>query len=270
MFDNPIMENLMTRASVRRFTDQEILDELVEKIVRAGQQAPFTGQMYSVIATKKSDIKEKVSELLGPLPKQGSVFMAICVDFARLERFIDAKGRTNSFDDQWMMIFGIQDASYLGQNIVTAAESYGIGTVFLGMAPWLTPEFRDIFNLPSRVWPLVGLVLGYKGEQPPARPRIPLETVLHWDRYRELSDAELRSALEIMDAGLIREGYYYQRNAKIALRGDATDTVDYDRYGWGEHVSRKYSQLGHTMEERGRNITRILQDQGIDLSGEDH
>jgi nitroreductase len=265
-YDNPVMENLMTRASVRRFSEREVSDELIEKIVRAGQQAPFTGQMYSVIATKNPQVREKMAELFGPLPRMGNVFMLICVDFARLERFIAAKGRTNSFDDLWMMIFGIQDAAYLGQNIVTAAESYDIGSVFLGMAPWLAPEFKDIFKLPERVWPLVGLVLGYKDEQPPARPRIPLETVLHWERYREISDEELEEALKVMDAGLIREGYYLKHNAKINLRGNPLDTVDYDQYGWGEHVSRKYSQLGAAMQERGRDIAKLLEEQGLRLN----
>jgi len=264
-FENPVMENLMTRASVRRFTDEEIPDELIGKIVRAGQQAPFTGQMYSVIVTKDPAIQEKMTQFLGPLPKLGTVFMLICVDFARLERFIATKGRTNSYDDQWMMILGIQDASYFGQNMVTAAESLGIGSVFLGQAPWLTAEFREIFQLPDRVWPMVGLVMGYKAEQPKARPRIPVETVLHWDKYQELSDAEIESALEVMDAGLIREGYYSSQNAKVRLRGDQEDTVEFDRYGWGEHISRKYSQGGLSAKERGQDISSILEMQGLKL-----
>jgi nitroreductase len=264
-FDNPVVENLMTRASVRSFSDREVSDELIEKIVRAGQQAPFTGQMYSVVVSKKPEVREKMAQFFGPLPRLGTVFMLICVDFARLEQFIASKGRTNSFDDQWMMILGIQDAAYFGQNIVTAAESYGIGSVFLGQAPWLTPEFRDIFDLPDRVWPMVGLVLGYKGEQPPPRPRVPLETVLHWESYKTLNPTEVEAALEVMDAGLIREGYYRSRNAKVPLRGGQDDSVGFDRYGWGEHISRKYGQGGLNMKEQNRNITSILEEQGLKL-----
>ena len=264
-YDNPVMQNLTTRASVRRFTDQEISDELIAKIVRAGQQAPFTGQMYSVVATKKPELKEKMSSFFGPLPKNGNVFMLICVDFNRLESFISAKNRVNSFDDQWMMILGIQDASYFGQNIVTAAESYGIGSVFLGQAPWLTPELSEIFGLPPRVWPLVGLVLGYKAEDPNPRPRIPVEAVLHWDGYQQLDEQGIASALEVMDAGLIREGYYSGLSGKIRLRGNAEDTVGYDTYGWSEHISRKYSQGGLAMSELGRNIASLLKDQGVNL-----
>jgi len=264
-YDNPVMENLMTRASVRRFTDQEIPNELIEKIVRAGQQAPFTGQMYSVVVSKKLAVREQMSQYYGRLPLLGSAFMLICVDFARLEQFIACKGRSNSYDDSWMLILGIQDAAYFGQNIVTAAESYGIGSVFLGAAPWVTAEMQEIFALPPRVMPLVGLVLGYKGEQPPPRPRIPLETVLHWEKYRCLSNAEANTALELMDAGLIREGYYTSLNAKVPLRANQEDTVGYDRYGWGEHISRKYSQGGLNMKDRGQNIKAIMLKQGIEL-----
>ena len=265
-YDNQVMQNLMTRASIRRFTDQEISDELVTKLVAAGQQAPITGQMYSVIATKDPEIKEKMASFFGPLPRNANVFTLICVDYARLERFIAAKGRTNSFDDYWMMILGLQDASYFAQNIVTAAESYGIGSCFLGQAPWLAPEFKSIFGLPDRVWPMVGLVLGYKDEQPAPRPRIPTEFVLHWDKYHQHTDAELMQALEVMDAGLIREGYY-AKNTKIKLRGGVEDTVDLDEYGWGEHISRKYAQGGLNMKEQGRNIKDLLEFQGLKLSG---
>ena len=265
-FDNPVMENLMTRASVRRFTEQEISEETIAKLVRAGQQAPFTGQMYSVIVTKDSLQKEKMAGYFGALPRLGNVFMLICVDFARLERFIKAKGRENSYEDQRMMIMGIQDAAYFAQNIVTAAESYGIGSVFLGRVPWCAKELKEIFKLPNRVWPMVGLVLGYKAEQPPPRPRIPLETVLHCEEYKELDDDGIEAALQIMDAGLLREGYYESRNAKVALKGSQEDRVGYDEYGWGEHISRKYGQGDGNTAEQGRDIATILQSLGINLT----
>lgn len=264
-YDNPVMENLLTRASVRRFSEQPIEKGIIEKIVAAGQQAPFTGQMYSVVVTQDAELKEKMSSFFGPLPKNGDTFMLICVDFDRLEKFIAAKGRSNSFDDYWMMILGIQDAAYLGQNIITAAESYGIGSVFLGQAPWLSSELSEIFALPQRVWPLVGLVLGYKAEDPAPRPRIPLQTVLHWDRYQGLDEQGVQDALQVMDAGLIREGYYSSRNAKIPLRGNQEDQVSFPEYGWSEHISRKYSQGGHNMSEQGRDIAAILRKQGLKI-----
>ncbi len=258
---NPVLENLMNRVSIRRFTTQDVEDSVIETIVRAGQQAPFTGQMYSVVVTKDLAKREEMAKLFGRLPTAAPVFMLICVDFSRLEKFIASKGRTNSFHDDWMMILGIQDASYFAQNIVTAAESLGLGSVFLGSAPWYTERMAEIFKLPSRVWPMVGLVMGYPDERPGARPRIPLDNVLHWDEYRELDEKGVARSLSIMDAGLIREGYYRNLNGKIPRRNSEEDKVTYNDYGWGEHISRKYGQGG----VRAADMKEILTKQGVDL-----
>ncbi|MGI6662860.1 MAG: hypothetical protein ACOX4B_05220 [Bacillota bacterium] len=48
--------------------------------------------------------------------------------------------------------------------------------------------------------------------------------------------------MKIMDAGLIREGYYVNLGAKIPKPEEGEDDVDYDRYGWSEHISRKYAR----------------------------
>ncbi len=258
---NPVLDNLMKRASIRRFRDQDVDDSVIEAIVRAGQQAPFTGQMYSVVVTKDQAKREEMAKLFGRLPKAGPVFMLICVDFRRLEKFIASKGRANSYHDDWMMILGIQDASYFAQNMVTAAESLGLGSVFLGSAPWYTERMAEIFNLPARVWPMVGLVLGYPDEQPTARPRIPLDNVLHWDQYQDLDEQGVARSLSIMDAGLIREGYYRNLNGKIPLRTSEDDKVTYNEYGWAEHISRKYGQGG----VRAADMKEILAKQGVDL-----
>lgn len=258
---NPILENLLKRASVRRFKDLDVETETIETIIRAGQQAPFTGQMYSVVVTKDQAKRDEMAKLFGRLPSAGPVFMLICVDFRRLEKFISSKGRSNSYHDDWMMILGIQDASYFAQNIVTAAESVGLGSVFLGSAPWHTEKIAEIFALPPRVWPMVGLVLGYPDERPAARPRIPLDNVLHWDEYQDLDEEGVIRSLSTMDAGLIREGYYRNLGGKIPLRNSDEDKITYNEYGWAEHISRKYGQGG----VRGASMNEILAKQGVNL-----
>ncbi len=256
------IENMMNRASIRRFEARDIPGAVIEKVVRAGQQAPFTGQMYSVVVTSEPEIREQLGELFGHLPRAAPVFALLCIDFRKLEKFIEARGRENHTDDLSMLFLGIQDVAYMGQNMVLAAEAYGLGSCFLGAAPFLARELGEIFSLPKRVYPLVGMVMGYPAENPRPRPRIPLEYVLHWDRYRDLEEADVDVALDVMDAGLIREGYYRRLNAKIALEKEEEDPTDYDRYGWGEHVSRKYS--------RGRRVfgylLELLREQGIDVS----
>ncbi len=256
-----VIEAIMSHASIRSFTDQDVPEELIEHIARAGQQAPFTGQMYACIYTKDAAKRERLSKLFGPLVTRGPVFMLFCLDFRKLEKFIASKGRVNTASDLMMMFLGIQDVAYFGQNMVLAAESLGLGTVFLGSAPNLDSELREIFNLPERVFPVVGMVLGYPAEAPKPRPRIPTKFVLHRDEYLDLTAADVEEALSVMDAGLIREGYYARRNAKIQKPEQGEDEVGYDQYGWGEHISRKYARRGQDTDGLMESLRRA----GIEL-----
>ncbi|MHB8945692.1 MAG: nitroreductase family protein [Bacillota bacterium] len=259
---NPVIEAIMNRSSVRRFEDREVPEEILETIVAAGRQAPFTGQMYSVIVIRERARREELARLFGPMAVRAPVFLLICVDFNKLERFVAAKGRKNQANDLALLFLGIQDAAYFGQNLVLAADSLGLGSCFLGGAAFHGAQLSVLCDLPRRVYPLVGLVLGYPaGRRPGPRPRVPLDLVMFHERYRDLSEADVERALGVMDAGLIREGYYRELNGKIPLQ-EGPDKMTYDEYGWGEHVSRKYGQ--HPM---GRFLAPLLADlrkQGIE------
>jgi nitroreductase len=255
---NHVIDTILHHKSIRKFKDEDVPDSVIEEIVRAGQQAPFTGQMYSVIVCKDKEKKEKLGQNLG-LADKAPVFMLFCADFRRLEKFIAAKGRQNQMEEIALLIFGVQDVAYMAQNVVTAAESLGLGTCFLGAAMWLE-ELAEMFNLPERVVPIVGMVLGYPDQDPPIRPRIPLTCVLHYEEYHDPTDEEVDEALQIMDAGLIREGYYRKLNAKIPVEHEDTET--YDTYGWGEHVSRKY---GSALKRIQGMVTHILKERGMNL-----
>lgn len=106
----------------------------------------------------------------------------------------------------------------------------------------ISPLLTDMFKLPDRVYPVVGMVVGYPAVKPGPRPRIPTKCVLFKDEYHDLTEDEVADAMSVMDAGLIREGYYRNLGAKIPKPEEGEDTVDYDSYGWSEHISRKYAR----------------------------
>lgn len=258
------LDNMMQRASIRQFSDRPVQRDKIEATVRAGQQAPFTGQMYSVIVSTDESRGEELAEIFGPLVQRAPVFALLCVDLRRLEKFIAARGRSNRADDLSMLFLGIQDVAYMGQNMVLAAEAMGLGSCFLGAAPFVAGQLRELFSIPPRVYPLVGLVMGYPAENPDPRPRIPLNSVLHWEEYRDLDEDAVEDALSVMDAGLIREGYYRRLNARIRMdEEDDDDLPSDDEYGWGEHVSRKYSlrRLSGIREEMARAEIHVLPDE---------
>lgn len=230
--DNPVITAMMNRKSVRKYTSQQPTDEVIETVVRAGQQAPFAAQLYSVLLNRK-----KRNPFGAPL------LFTICVDMHKLELIMARRGWKTVSNNLSMLLFGIQDAAYMAENMVIAAESLGLGSCFLGMTPYNANRIQKRYHLPKRVFPLVELVMGYPAEDFPPRPRYPLEYTLFEDRYPELTDEMVTRAMQSMDEGYLSQGYYIKQKAKIDIEVEGKeDTFTYSDYSWTEHISRKWGQ----------------------------
>ena len=112
----------------------------------------------------------------------------VCVDSHRFERIMARRRWKVAQHDLSLLLFGIQDAALMAENMVIAAESLGLGSCFLGGVPYQAESIIKKRKLPKRVFPLVGLVMGYPAENPPPRPRYPLEFTLFEDEYPDLWD----------------------------------------------------------------------------------
>jgi len=217
---------------VRKYTAQQPADEVIEAVVRAGQQAPFAAQLYSILLNRK-----KRNPFGAPL------LFTICVDMHKLELIMARRGWQTVSNNLSMLLFGIQDAAYAAENMVIAAESLGMGSCFLGMTPYKAARVQNAYHLPKRVFPLVELVMGYPAEDFPPRPRYPLEYTLFEDRYPEFSDEQISAAMRSMDEGYLSQGYYIKQKAKIDIEVEGkNETFTYADYSWTEHISRKWGQ----------------------------
>jgi nitroreductase len=145
-------------------------------------------------------------------------------------------------DDALLLLLGGQDAALMAENMVIAAESLGMGSCFLGGIPYNAATIIKQFELPPRVFPMVGLTMGYPAENPPTRPRYPLEFTLFEDRYPEFDDELLERAMAVMDEGYLAQDYYRRLKAMIPLQGEREETYTYETYSWSEHISRKWGQ----------------------------
>jgi FMN reductase (NADPH) len=248
--ENPVIQTMLNHRSVRKYTKQKPDDETIQAIVRAGQQAPFASQLYSVLLTRKK------------APFGAPLWFTICVDFYKLERFMKVRGWEVVTNDLSLLFFGIQDAAYMAQNMVVAGESLGLFSCFLGGTPYYADKVARDFKLPERVFPLVQLVMGYPAEEFPTRPRWPLWFTLFEDKYPEFSDEQVKKAMQVMDDGYLSQGYYVKQRAKIRLETDRKETFTYENYSWTEHISRKWGQwyedpqeLLDQLEQRGIHLT---------------
>jgi len=253
MITNPTIETLMNRRSVRKYTDRKLSKEELETIIRAGQQAPFASQLYSVLYSTE-----------GPIAFGAPIRFVICVDAHKLEQFMKLRGWDIVTNDLSLLLLGMQDAAYMAENMVIAAESLGIGSCFLGEGSLNASRIETLskrFGLPNRVLPMVELVMGYPDEDFPTRPRYPLGFTLFENKYPELSDEEVREAMKMMDDGYLEQEYYKRYDAKIKREDGRQDDYTLDNYSWSEHISRKWGQwakspnaLLDTLKERGFSL----------------
>ncbi len=230
-YPNSVVETMLSHKSIRNYSDKEPADETIENVVRAGQQAPFVSQMYSVLLTRE-----------GSLPFDAPLLFTICVDIHKMERVMKKRGWEVVTNDLSLLIFGMEDASLMAENMVIAGESMGLGSCFLGEAPYYAEKIIEDYDLPEKVFPMVQLAMGYPEEEKPTRPRYPLDFVLFEDEYPELDEEKLKRAMEKMDEGYMDQDYYEEKDAKIPLEGGQEDEYTYENYGWTEHISRKWGQ----------------------------
>ena len=231
MISNLVIDTLMNHKSIRKYKTNVPSNEVVETIVRAGMQAAFAGQLGSVILSK--DRKKN--------PFGAPLYFIICIDIHRMEKVMKARGWEMKSCDSAMMLFGFQDASYLAQNLVVAAESLGLGTCYLGFVPFQAEAMISRFDLPPKVFPMVGISVGYPAENPPTRPRYPLDFAFYNEKYPSFLEEQVSNAMKQMDEGYLEQNYYKDGKLMIKL-DDKDETFCAETYSWTEHISRKWGQ----------------------------
>ncbi len=159
-----ILENLMTRNSVRKYTLQSIEKEKIEKMLRAGMAAPSAGnkQPWAIVVVDDKGALTRLGDAL-PYAKMTSnapVAMVVCGDLS--------KGFEGKESEYW-----IQDCSAVTENILLAAHALGLGAVWTGVFPM--QERMDIVSeelgLPEHVIPLNVIPIGYPDGKTPVKDK---------------------------------------------------------------------------------------------------
>lgn len=218
---NETLKLIFERRSIRRFRPDKINDETIKKILIAGQRAPTACslQMYSFIVIKNEDVKKKLWEACGrpDAMLQAPVIIIICADIWRLKKIrslLLKGGSSNDYIHTPLKLLSIIDAALAAENMVLAAEALGLSSLFIGMA-LANEEVIKILKLPRGVLPLMALCIGYADEDPPIRPRFPLDIVVHYNGYNDkISDEKLLQAVDYMTKKLGEEEYYLKYSRK--------------------------------------------------------
>lgn len=191
---NETINLLQEHRSIRKYKPDPIPEDAFHAIIQSAQCAATSSNMqaYSVIAVTDPDKKKQLAELAGnqSCVEECPVFLVWCADLYRLKVASEPEGGAAVPTTTEFFIIATVDAALAAQNAAVAAESLGLGTVYIGGIRNNPQQVSELLELPEYVYPVFGMCLGYPDEQPTKRPRLPMRAVLHRDRYSDATYAE--------------------------------------------------------------------------------
>lgn len=205
---NSALDTLMSHRTIRRFTDDSIDRDTLRTITRAGTRAPTGGnlQPYTLVVV---DDRAVLAEWI---PLQATVAVIALVDLYRMKRWFDLSDAPFHFDGPSGYLVSNWDALIALHNTVIAAESLGLGAVYVGGI--VSEDMTDAIGAPEHTVPAGLVLLGHPDEDPPLRPRLPEEAVVHFGRYHVPSDDEVRTWYADVDRAFAKRS----EEARAALR----------------------------------------------------
>lgn len=188
---NATLEVLVSHRSVRAFRPDPLPEGALETLVTAAQSAASSSnlQVWSVVAVEDPARKARLAALAGNQKHivEAPLFLVWLVDLNRLSSLAAARqAPSGSLDYLETFLLGAVDTSLAAQNAVVALESQGLGAVYIGGIRNKPLEVAAELGLPPKVFPLVGLAVGYPDPARPAsvKPRLPQAAVLHREGYQ--------------------------------------------------------------------------------------
>lgn len=166
------MEAILTRRSIRRYTDKKISDELIKELLEAGMSAPSAGneQPWHFVAITDHKILDEIPKIHphSNMLKEAPLAILICGDES-----------LQKYQGYW-----VQDCSAATENILIAANAKGLGGVWLGVYPIedRVVGIRKLLGMPEKVIPFALLSIGYPAEQKPPANRYD-ESRVHYDMW---------------------------------------------------------------------------------------
>ena len=189
---NPVLATLLAHRSVRAFLPDALPPATLDLLTAAAQSAPSSSnlQAWSAIAVQDPARRQRLAALVGNQKQvlEAPLFIAWLVDLSRLQRLATGRGRQlDGIDYLDTFLMAVIDAALAAQNALNAAESLGLGTVYIG-ALRNQPEAvaAELGIRPGDgVYPVFGLCVGVPDPARPSsvKPRLPQAAVLYREQY---------------------------------------------------------------------------------------
>lgn len=196
-------EYFSKRASVRNYEKRHVPESLLDDILEQAMRAPTCGnmQLYSVIVTRDPERLERLAKehFNQPAATGADVILTICADFNRFTEWCEASDAKPGYDNFHSFIMALTDAVIYTQQVVTIAETEGLGTCYLGTVNYNAKQISELLELPDLVVPVASISLGYPAATPEQCERLPLEAIKHNETYRKDSKEEIVKLFKAKD-----------------------------------------------------------------------
>ncbi len=183
------MKAIFNHKSIRNFTADKISDSDMAKMLEAATRASTIGnmQLYSIIVSQSDEVK---AELLPchfgqAMTTQAAAVFTFCADINRFEQWCKQRDAKPSYGNFIWYVNGAIDALLASQNLSLEAQHLGYGICYLGTTLYTADKIIDVLNLPKGVIPITTVVVGRPVADAPLTDRLPLEAVVHNERYQD-------------------------------------------------------------------------------------
>ena len=193
---NAVIDQMQRHRSIRQYKkNSPVKKEDLNLILEAATMASSSGNMqaYSIIVSESDELKKEMmsAHFHQTMLMDAPLFLTFCADFHRMRLWIHDNEAPNNFDNFMSFMIASIDAILASQNAALAAESLGYGICYMGTTLASAYELRTLLECPQHVVPVVGFSLGVPDEAPEWRARLPLEGLIHFDKYCDYSKDDI-------------------------------------------------------------------------------
>ncbi|MGB9787596.1 MAG: nitroreductase family protein [Dictyoglomus turgidum] len=165
---NETIKTIKSRVSVRKFLEKEVPKEILEDLIDCGRLAPsgYNRQPWIFLVVTDKELKNRIAEITpwGRFLKEAGAGILI---------FCEKDAET-----------ALEDACAAGENIIIAAQSYGLGTCWINSyKKAYSEDVKRLVKCPNNMELMVMLAVGYPAEIPQRPPKKSLSEVLRWQTF---------------------------------------------------------------------------------------
>ena len=220
------MKTINTRRTIRKYTEQEVGEELLKGLLDDAMRTQTMGnlQLYSVVVTRSAEQKALLApaHFNQPMVTQAPVVLTICADFNRTSNWCLQRNATPGYDNFLSFVNAASDALLYTQTFCNLAEEAGLGICYLGTTVYQPSKIIEVLRLPRLVMPIATLTVGYPAEEPSLTDRLPLSAIVHNETYQDYT-AERIDEFYSPKESLPENQHFVEINKKETLAQIFTD-----------------------------------------------